>query len=230
VRGGVHFFEETLVRQAVTTQTHRRRWSAEPPSDGGIAADVFALLGEGVAPRDIVIRLRVPPEVVARLCAQWSQLGDGFFVSARDAKALDVGSVDDVRSLLMAASAASETCQKCGGRPSSVCAGCVKEEAGGLRRALYNIPMQARALRVERRRAEDGSEEARLVLVGCQVQNLDKLSHEPGRRTKRDPTLRTEWETAADSEWLTLFDPSAGTGEGSSVPMRQQADGAVGGE
>jgi hypothetical protein len=230
VRGGVHFFEETLVRQAVTTQTHRRRWSAEPPSDGGIAADVFALFAEGVAPRDIVIRLRVPPEVVSRLCEQWTALGDGFFVNAHEAKALNVDGVADIRSLVMAAAAASEICQKCGARPSSVCSSCVEEEAGRLRRSLHNIPARAGAIRVERRRTEDGTEQARLVLVDCEVQNLQKLSHEPGRRTKRDPTLRTEWETAADSEWLGLFEPSAGMGERNSVPLRQQGDGAAGGQ
>lgn len=205
VRGGVHMFEETVIRQAVTTHTHRRRWSEEPASDGGIAADVFSLLAEGVAPRDIVIRLRIPPEVVSRLCEHWARLGDGFFVSAEEANSLNVSSVGAIRALVTAALQSSPECEICGTRPSSVCFPCNSERTKDLRRALYNIPVRPKELRVERRANSEGREEVRLVLIGCEVQNLAKHAHEPGRRTRGEPTLRTEWELASASEWASLF-------------------------
>src|SRR5208282_4244006 len=73
VQGRRHFYEETVIQEAVRTKSVRRRWTDMPPTtDGGVAADVFALLREGVTAREVVERLRVSPELVAKLLTQWA--------------------------------------------------------------------------------------------------------------------------------------------------------------
>lgn len=207
MRGRTHMYEETLVRQMTTTM--RRRWSGPAPMDGGVAADVFTLLAEGVPPRDVVVRLRVPPEIVVRLCSQWAELGDGFFVSAEDAAALGLRSVDDVRAAVgrvaeVAAQAATSnsTCTRCNAPSTSICRDCFTT----VRRQAYGHGVTGKVACVERRRRDDGVSEVRLVLKDCEVQN------ESTKRGMGGCTLTTEWEPETGQfHWSRLFPGHATT-------------------
>lgn len=136
VRNGVHYHQETQVRSMLTV----RRWStggASPGADGGVAADVFELLQEGVALVDIVMRLRLTPEVVKRLHEQWAEMRGTFVVSPSDAKMLDVKSAADLlgrireredraRRAHEEARRSSHTCAICGRNASFACESCVR--------------------------------------------------------------------------------------------------------
>lgn len=201
MRGRTHMYEETLVRQMTTTM--RRRWSGPAPMDGGVAADVFALLAEGVAPRDVVIRLRVPPEIVGRLCSQWSELGDGFFVSGEDAAILGLQGADDVGAAVRRvaeveaqAAASNSTCTRCNAPSTSICRDCFTR----LQRQAYGHGVAGKVASVERRTRDDGVAEVRLVVNDCDVQN------ESTKRSMGGCTLTTEWEPEAGQfHWSRLF-------------------------
>lgn len=92
---GVHMFDERVLRREVTTVRHRQAIGALGPTSGDVAASVFELLEAGVAPTQVVIRLRVPPDAVQALRAQWLEM---------------------VRS---------STCHKCGEIRSFVCRACL---------------------------------------------------------------------------------------------------------
>jgi hypothetical protein len=92
---GVHLFDERVLRREVTTIRHRQAIGALGPTSGDVAASVFELLEAGVEPTQIVIRLRVPPDAVQALRAQW---------------------LDMVRN---------SKCQKCGQNRSVVCRACL---------------------------------------------------------------------------------------------------------
>ncbi len=194
MRGRTHMYEETLVRQMTTTM--RRRWTAAAPSDGGTAADVFALLAEGVEPRDIVIRLRIPPEVVGRLCAQWAELGESLFVSGEEARALGLRTLEDLRAAVQRTSelssaatrstASEGTCRNCGVLVTSFCRDCYAIA----QRAAFSFGITGKIARVERRIGVDGSPEARLLLEDCDVQN------QATKNSMGGCALTTEWEPA----------------------------------
>jgi len=201
MRGRTHMYEETLVRQMTTTM--RRRWSGPAPMDGGVAADVFGLLADGIAPRDVVIRLRVPPEIVGRLCSQWAELGDGFFVPGEDATTLGLRGVEDVRAAVRrvaeveAQAAASQTaCTRCNAPSTSICRDCFASMA----RRAFGHGVSGNVGRVERRRTDEGVLEARLVLNDCDVQNVST------KRGAGGCTLTTEWEPDTGRfHWSRLF-------------------------
>jgi len=92
---GVHMFDERVLRREVTTIRHQQAIGALGPTSGDVAASVFELLEAGVEPMQIVIRLRVPPDAVQALRAQWLEM---------------------VRS---------SKCQKCGQSRSIVCRACL---------------------------------------------------------------------------------------------------------
>ena len=201
MRGRTHMYEETLVRQMTTTM--RRRWSGPAPMDGGVAADVFALLADGVAPRDVVIRLRVAPEIVGRLCSQWAELGDGFFIPGEDAATLGLCGVDDVRAAVRRvaeveaqAAVSQTTCAQCNAPSASICRDCF----GSMVRRAFGYGIAGKVARVERRRTDDGVLEARLVLNDCDVQNVST------KRGAGGCTLMTEWEPDTGRfHWSRLF-------------------------
>jgi hypothetical protein len=88
-------------------QLAARRSRAVPlVSDAGdIAARAFELFGEGVAGRDVVIRLRQLPERVEELREQWLELGGSDLVinsAARAALEQLVGPFDGVAALVSA--------------------------------------------------------------------------------------------------------------------------------
>jgi DNA-binding Lrp family transcriptional regulator len=94
---GVHMFEERQVRSVTTL---RRQVGVLGAVDGGVAADVFELLREGVPPVEIVVRLRVAPEVVRRLFEQWSEMAAQFVVPAPDALRLGVKDAAELAALI----------------------------------------------------------------------------------------------------------------------------------
>src|SRR5690349_4164320 len=61
---GAFLFDTEIVRQKITTIQRRHTIAAMGPSSGEIASAVFSLLKEGKHPSDIVIEMRVSPEVV----------------------------------------------------------------------------------------------------------------------------------------------------------------------
>lgn len=134
VRDGVHVFEETVVRQFVTTMS-RRRVTEERSPDGGTAAEVFALLRQGVAPRDVVEQLRVPPSVVARLVSEWASLGSGVYLPGEMAKDLGVATPADILAKLANATKrendaalAGPQCCNCRVKAAAYCPECARGE------------------------------------------------------------------------------------------------------
>jgi hypothetical protein len=71
---GVHMFDERVLRREVTTVRHRQAIAALGPTSGDVAASVFELLDAGVELPQIVIRLRVAPDAVQALRAQWVEM------------------------------------------------------------------------------------------------------------------------------------------------------------
>lgn len=74
VVNGVHMFDERVLRREVTTIRHRQAIASLGPTSGDAAASVFELLEAGVEPTQIVIRLRVTPDAVQALRAQWADM------------------------------------------------------------------------------------------------------------------------------------------------------------
>jgi hypothetical protein len=160
---GVHYHQETQVRSMMTV---RRSWGAGSTTavDGGTAADVFDLLQSGVAPVDIVMRLRLPPEVVKRLHAQWAELRGTFAVSPEDAEWLGAKSSAEVVSRVRAredkatktteyALSATPQCSECQMNPSSVCVWCVRRRGS----------LATKDHRLEERTSEQAKEEVRVA-------------------------------------------------------------------
>lgn len=73
---GVHVFDETEVRQTITTQRHRTAISALGAAAGDVAALVFTELDGGATPVEIVKRHAISPTVVKALVAQYRDFRD----------------------------------------------------------------------------------------------------------------------------------------------------------
>jgi hypothetical protein len=71
---GVHMFDERVLRREVTTIRHRQAVASLGPTSGDIASAVFELLEAGIEPTQIVIRVKVPPDAVQALQAQWLEM------------------------------------------------------------------------------------------------------------------------------------------------------------
>jgi hypothetical protein len=71
---GVHMFDEAIVRREVTTIRQRHAVASLGPTAGDVAASVFELLEAGIAPMQIVIRLKVAPDIVQALRSQWLEM------------------------------------------------------------------------------------------------------------------------------------------------------------
>ena len=150
---GVHMFEERQVRSVVTT-LRRKLGGSTAAADGGVAADVFELLRDGVQPVEIVMRLRLPPDVVNRLCEQWSAMRGGFMVSAEDATALGgLTSTDELAALV-------GRVPRPPGKPR--CFGCGCDPEGDSYRVCSACLV---GMRVEHR-SHDGAEHVRAVFSG----------------------------------------------------------------
>ncbi|HVY31031.1 MAG TPA: helix-turn-helix domain-containing protein [Polyangiaceae bacterium] len=74
---GVHMFDEAIVRREVTTIRQRHAVASLGPTAGDVAASVFELLEADVEPAQIVIRLKVPPDIVQALRSQWLEMLKG---------------------------------------------------------------------------------------------------------------------------------------------------------
>lgn len=64
---GAFLFDTEIVRQKITTIQRRQTIAAMGPSSGEIASAVFSLLKQGKHSSDIVVDLRISPEVVLAL-------------------------------------------------------------------------------------------------------------------------------------------------------------------
>ncbi len=136
VQGRRHLYEETVVQEAVRTKSVRRRWTEMPPTtDGGVAADVFALIDDGVSPREVVKRLRVSPELVAKLLTQWASLGSGVYLPGEMAKDLGVATPADILAKLANATKrendaalAGPQCCNCRVKAAAYCPECARGE------------------------------------------------------------------------------------------------------
>jgi hypothetical protein len=71
---GVHMFDEAIVRREVTTIRQRHGVASLGSTAGDVAASVFELLEADVEPTQIVIRLKVAPEIVQALRSQWLEM------------------------------------------------------------------------------------------------------------------------------------------------------------
>jgi hypothetical protein len=73
---GDYLFDAEIVRRKVTVIRKRQAVNAPGPTSGEVAAAVFAALKEGKAPSDIVIELRVQPEVVIELKGLYEEMSE----------------------------------------------------------------------------------------------------------------------------------------------------------
>jgi hypothetical protein len=71
---GVHMFDEAVVRREVTTIRQRHAVASLGPTAGDVAASVFELLEADAEPAQIVIRLKVAPDIVQALRSQWLEM------------------------------------------------------------------------------------------------------------------------------------------------------------
>jgi hypothetical protein len=206
MHGRTAMYEETRV--STIMQTVRKRWGAPEATDGATAARVFELLGQDVGLREVVQRLELAPEVVAKLGRQWAELGEGFFVTAAEARELGVACAQDVRDRLTGAHTSVESamgrmqmvspdCRVCKEAGSGVCVDCYQE----MKQRAYGFALTGETLRLEQRVLPDGTEEVRLVVEQCDVSNLKV------RRSCGGQTLRTEWENPAKvfCHWVRVF-------------------------
>jgi hypothetical protein len=69
-----YLFDEQVVREKITTIRRRQAVATLGPTSGEVASAVFAALKEGRLPTDIVIDLRVSPDVVLSLQEQFEQM------------------------------------------------------------------------------------------------------------------------------------------------------------
>jgi len=84
----VHFFDLAEV-QALARQRPGESDRPKCTSAGEIAAAAFALFKKGVDPRDVVIELEQPPEVIKKLQAEWLLMGDRLILGENTIAALD---------------------------------------------------------------------------------------------------------------------------------------------
>ena len=132
---GVHLFDATEVETVVRSRS-RTLTARAPEVDGDLAADIFTLLDDGATARQVVVRLRVAPEVVERTYAAWIRL-DGGLVVAPDARAklrdmgVDAADGDElvarVRELAEPAK-----CGRCRKQPAAICPKCAKRRSADL--------------------------------------------------------------------------------------------------
>lgn len=114
VVNGVHLFDERVLRREVVTVRQRQAMGSLGSTAGDVAAAVFELLEAGVEPTQIVIRLRVPPDAVEALRAQYVEMRRSSKCK-RCGEALDVNCLACLKNLLDApCPACARTCHACG--------------------------------------------------------------------------------------------------------------------
>jgi hypothetical protein len=139
--GGVHLFDVSEVEAAFVKVRSSRQGTFA--ADGEIAAEVFALLDDGLNPVDVVRRMRVSPEVVEHLQTQWVRMRRAVLLPPEARTRLEdalLGETDtgvdrwalktaeDVEAALTAAAAPTE-CARCHENPAFLCRRCAKEYA-----------------------------------------------------------------------------------------------------
>ena len=183
VENGVHYYLEEEVLSLTTRRTllvkhpgptrpvelrHPIRHGNFAPEndDGERAAKVFDLLDEGVSPIAIVRRLRMSPDAVEALHAQWVRMNDGFLVSgavkaelerlpwprARPAVWTGEALAKAVRALVdTLARSGPVPCRKCRLEAASVCGVCVDKFSKEEERKTLVLKEELRAQREHER-------------------------------------------------------------------------------
>lgn len=85
---GVHIFDQAEI-EALARQRPLEDAPRPIGSEGEVAAAAFALFKKGVDPRDVVIELEQPPEVIKKLQAAWHLLSDRLIIGEETLKVLD---------------------------------------------------------------------------------------------------------------------------------------------
>jgi hypothetical protein len=156
---GVHRFREEHVRELVV---HRNTVSSGPEAyDAEMAAEVFALLDEGVHPVEIVKRHRLDPRAVEAMHAKWASMRGAFVVTGETARAIEalpwlLGTrpIRDGRQLLSNMGVIDpQVCAKCEEEAATLCARCAK--------AMNGHEAEQRAAEARRRRDERERERRR---------------------------------------------------------------------
>jgi hypothetical protein len=165
---GVHFFDEAEVRAVTITMRSRAALLSDGRSGGEIAADVFTLLDDGTHPVDIVKQLRLAPDLVIDLHAQWLTMRDAFLVNREQAADLAriarsgvaasaseaIASVRGRIETLTRMRQGSAVCSSCRATTASMCEACVVETRG---------PLGSAGVRIETRTTDDGAEQVRVA-------------------------------------------------------------------
>jgi hypothetical protein len=129
---GVHRFREEHVRELVV---HRNPAVAAPEAyDAEMAAEVFALLDEGVHPVEIVKRRRLDPRAMEAMHAKWASMRGAFVVTGETARQIEalpwlLGTrpIRDGRQLLSNLGVMDpQVCAKCEEEAAALCAKCAK--------------------------------------------------------------------------------------------------------
>lgn len=130
-RDGVHLFD---VRDVETFRV--RRTVKGPMPEGSAAAEVFALIDEGVRPVDIVKRLRIHPDTVEKLVRQHARMCGAIMLEEQELEELlrvsKLGTGPrpcnsrDVIALMKSAVEHTHPCVKCRDSTARFCGDCVE--------------------------------------------------------------------------------------------------------
>jgi hypothetical protein len=211
---GIRLFDEAEVRSVSITVRQQQSISAIGPRGGDVAAEVFTLLDDGVHGVEIVKRLRLPPDVVVALQAQWAGMRGGFVVTQEEADELAVHTRARRATSARVAVAQVESrvaallrlrgggrCKFCGDSSACACESCVIQARG---------PLWTVEVKLERRNDGAGEEELRVVAEVCWDQSL---SDGGGRGV----AVRSDWFPRAlgarspISDFIDALEPSAKT-------------------
>jgi hypothetical protein len=123
---GVHVFDETEVKQTITTQRHRTAISALGGTTGDVAALVLTELDAGATPVEIVKRHAFAPAAVKALIAQYRDFRDEVAISSGELATLRTQAAER---LLSVKSARPATCMGCDREPRvRACAACLASD------------------------------------------------------------------------------------------------------
>lgn len=127
---GVHLFDETEIKAVLV---RRRGVRADPALDGDVAAEVFDRFDRDVHPVDVVKELRVAPDRVEQLHAQWTRLRGGFVVSKQEREQIESMSLSgefpiDSTAILIEnlRESLNHRCSHCDVRAASICLRCAQ--------------------------------------------------------------------------------------------------------
>jgi hypothetical protein len=168
---GVRLFRREEIHELTIRRVGER---PEQPDqfDGNAAAEVFALLDEGVSAIDIVKRTRLDPRAVIAIRREWVRLQGGFFLAASHLQEIEDLSwlfgtfpIPDAETLLENLKLTSgHICLRCKRHPSDVCTGCARFMSAEHRAKLQNdLAAKREQVSFSKRRARRRREDERLI-------------------------------------------------------------------